>query len=116
MNKTSKSPKIKSFADFDNYCKQIEYLFEIKEQDKLHLFAFGIAEEAGEVLGKMKRTLREGGISNQEILVELGDLLSYMSCMARQLDSSLQEVADLNVAKMEKRIQAGTLTGKGDHR
>ncbi len=94
----------------------LQVMFPVKDEDKLNLFAFGIAEEAGEVLGKLKRRLREGGVDTSDILLELGDLLGYMSCLANELGTDLETIANLNVEKMEKRKNQKSLVGSGDNR
>lgn len=113
----SKKPRlITTFDQYDSYMKSLQSKFPVKDGQSLNLFAFGIAEECGEIMGKLKRRLREGGIDNQEILIEMGDLLGYMSCLADELGSNLTEIAKLNVEKMEKRMSKNSLTGKGDNR
>ena len=110
------STKYITFDEYDEYMTSLSALFTVKDSDKLNLYAFGIGEECGEVLGKLKRRLREGGVTNEEILLEMGDLLGYMSCLATELNSSLNEIALLNINKMEKRKQKKTLAGSGDER
>jgi NTP pyrophosphatase (non-canonical NTP hydrolase) len=107
--------QLKTFGEFDQFMRDIQHLFPLSG-DRLHLYAFGIGEEAGEVLGKFKRMMREGGDHKEEILLELGDLLGYMSCLAQELGSNLDEVVSLNHDKIESRRLNQTLTGKGDYR
>ena len=108
--------KVTTFNEYDQYMHSLQAMFPVIENNKLNLFAFGLAEECGEVLGKLKRRLREGGVSNQDILLEMGDLLGYMSCLANELESDLQVVANLNIEKMEKRKLKNSLVGSGDNR
>ena len=77
--------------------------------------------EAGEVQGKVKKILRDaaGKISTEDkkaILKELGDVLWYVAMTAEERGSSLEEVAAMNLAKLESRAERGKLSGNGDDR
>lgn len=83
--------------------------------------AFGLAGEAGEVAEKLKKIYRDkdGALSDedrQEILKELGDVLWYVSALARYLDCPLEEVAASNLDKVLSRKQRGMSRGSGDNR
>lgn len=81
----------------------------------------GLVNEAGEVAGKVKKIFRDknGIISNEDKIAiqgELGDVLWYLTQICTDLDISLQEVAEKNLQKLDKRLKAGTLKGEGDNR
>lgn len=78
--------------------------------------AMGLANEAGEVLGKVKKIIRDGTYNREQIVDELGDVLWYAAALARDLDVSLTEVAYRNLMKLEDRAQRGVLKGSGDNR
>lgn len=83
--------------------------------------ALGLAEEAGEVAGKLKKIIRDGeGLitpdGRERMARELGDVLWYVSAMARELGLTLSEVAEMNLAKIRDRVSRGTLRGSGDDR
>lgn len=83
--------------------------------------ALGLANEAGEVLGKLKKVYRDhGGHVTPEIKMaltkELGDVLWYVSEIAVQLDIDLGDVAMGNLHKLFGRLEAGTIQGDGDSR
>lgn len=83
--------------------------------------ALGLGEEAGEVLGKVKKVLRDkGGVftdaDRRAILLECGDVLWYLMAMAREMGSDLTEIMRLNLEKLEGRRARGTLGGSGDDR
>ena len=71
--------------------------------------AFG--GEAGEYLNEYKKHLRDVGENyhpplgerRTALLLELGDTLWYLSRIAVELDSSLHEVAQMNVDKLRAR-------------
>jgi len=82
--------------------------------------ALGLGE-AGEVQGKVKKVLRDsGGVITSEareaILSEAGDVLWYLSRLAKELGSSLDEVAKNNVEKLLDRRARGVIKGSGDTR
>lgn len=81
----------------------------------------GLAGEAGEVAEKIKKVIRdEGGIISSEkraeIQKELGDVLWYVSEIARQLELSLDDIATVNIAKLASRKERGVISGSGDNR
>jgi len=83
--------------------------------------ALGLAGEAGEVAEKVKKMCRDDGLElteerQQALKKELGDVLWYVSEVARQAGLSLSEVATENVRKLTERASKGTLNGSGDNR
>lgn len=81
--------------------------------------AFGLGEEAGEVLGKFKRSLRDGTSHTQlkkEVSKELGDVLWYAAELATRLGLSLEDIAAENLAKQADRAARNKIAGYGDDR
>jgi NTP pyrophosphatase (non-canonical NTP hydrolase) len=82
----------------------------------------GLANEAGEVLGKVKKVLRDkdGDFSQEEtrlaIAAEIGDVLWYMAALARDLNVSLESIAEQNIAKLLDRKARNVIQGSGDNR
>ncbi len=81
----------------------------------------GLNGEAGEAAEHLKKTLRDDGgvLSDQRrdlLLKELGDTLWYVTQAASALDSSLEEVAKANIAKLASRADRGAVGGSGDER
>lgn len=81
----------------------------------------GLVNEAGEVAGKIKKVFRDkdGQISEetrQALKAELGDVLWYIAQVATELDLSLDEVAEHNIAKLYDRLERGQIKGEGDNR
>lgn len=83
--------------------------------------ALGINGEAGEVAEKTKKLIRDkNGVVDQtyldDITKELGDVLWYMSAMARELGISLSDVAYGNLDKLHSRERRNKIHGDGDDR
>lgn len=79
----------------------------------------GLAEEAGEVAGKYKKSIRDNWTADkfEELVVaELGDCLWYIARYADELGYSLQDIAELNVHKLSSRKERDVLQGSGDNR
>lgn len=109
--------QITTFSEYNQFIKDISKDYIISDPDHtLELVAFGLLEEAGEVAGKLKRKYREGNFDRLETIKELGDVLGYLTCIAHELDSSLEEVVNLNYKKLVQRKQDNTLVGSGDNR
>lgn len=79
-----------------------------------------LAEEAGEVNGKIAKFVRKSGTDREElakmILPELGDVLFQVSESARMFGYTLQDIVDYNVAKLDDREERNVLIGEGDLR
>lgn len=82
--------------------------------------ALGLANEAGEVLGKIKKVLRDNDGEFAEyiddIAAELGDVLWYIATLADDLGIELPYIAQANLNKLSLRQERGTLQGSGDDR
>ena len=81
-----------------------------------------ISGEAGEVSEKIGKALRDGIPEGHEkewaegLRKELGDVLWYVSQIAKELGWTLSSVASTNLDKLADRSMRGTLQGSGDDR
>ena len=79
-----------------------------------------LSGEAGEVSEKIGKALRDGVTDEKEwsrmLGKELGDVLWYVSQIARELGYTLSMVAEENLNKLSDRAIRGTLSGSGDDR
>jgi NTP pyrophosphatase (non-canonical NTP hydrolase) len=81
--------------------------------------ALGLAEETGEVCGKISKMMRDDiSLVDQKdnLKKEMGDVLWYLAALAHDCGLSLQAIAETNIEKLKARQQAGTLHGEGDNR
>ncbi len=81
----------------------------------------GLANEAGEVAGKIKKVFRDrdGEISAETrsaLQAELGDVLWYLAQVCTELDISMDDAAESNLAKLLDRQARGQIRGDGDNR
>ena len=83
--------------------------------------ALGLGNEAGEVLGKIKKCLRDGEGEfteewRQKIADEMGDVLWYLAALSRDIEIPLEDIALSNLAKLADRKERGVIQGSGDKR
>jgi NTP pyrophosphatase (non-canonical NTP hydrolase) len=81
----------------------------------------GLVGEAGEVANKVKKILRDdyGKLTPQrriELVLELGDVLWYVSEICTHLGIPLEKVASDNIHKLGMRKYKGMIGGSGDGR
>ncbi|EJS58448.1 hypothetical protein ICE_01857 [Bacillus cereus BAG1X1-2] len=81
--------------------------------------ALGLTGEAGEVADIVKKAIYHGhGFqpshcpgeedgNTYKLVLELGDILYYLSIMAHELGYTLQDIAEMNIAKLAKRYPDG---------
>ena len=92
--------------------------------------ALGLAGEAGEVVEKVKKLVRDDempldeGFDTREIDAEkrlaiareCGDVLFYLAMIADDIDYTLSEIAEMNLEKLADRKNRGHLRGSGANR
>jgi len=83
--------------------------------------ALGLASEAGEVAGKIKKMLRDDGGSMtparaEQIFAELGDTAWYLARVCSELGFGFSNVLLKNVEKLASRYDRGVIRGSGDTR
>jgi NTP pyrophosphatase (non-canonical NTP hydrolase) len=80
----------------------------LSDHDRLLDAAAGLAEEAGEVLGLVrKHVMQTRALPRDRLLEELGDALWCLSTTADAAGISLDEVAAANLVKLEARHPDG---------
>jgi NTP pyrophosphatase (non-canonical NTP hydrolase) len=96
--------------DFDEYQRAALRTINptLDARDRLLDASAGLAEEAGEVLGLVrKRTFQERDVSETQLIEELGDVLWCLAVTADSLGISLSKVAEENQVKLTTRHPEG---------
>ncbi len=107
--------------EFDDYQKAARKTALYAKAYRVTYPALGLASEAGEVAGKVKKVLRDrdgdfGGEQIASIKDELGDVLWYVATLAADLDLSLDDIAAGNIEKLRSRLERDVIRGDGDRR
>jgi len=93
-------------------------LTELETQDadtpRLLTAAFGMSAECGELVEIIKKILLQGKSYNEDNVVhmkkEAGDVLWYMSQLCIALDTSFEELMEINYQKLSARYPEGTFS------
>lgn len=97
-------------SDFDAYQQAATRTInsELSDDQRLLDAAAGLAEEAGEVLGHVRKHVMQGRALDRDAVVEeLGDALWCLAIAARTLGVPLSEVARVNEEKLRARHPLG---------
>ena len=100
---------------FDEYQEFARSTVMYPEDVKVVYPTLGLCGEAGEVAEKVKKNIRDGK-SLDGVGLELGDVLWYVSALADDLGITLEQVAQWNVDKLQRRMQLNKIKGDGDNR
>ena len=98
--------------------------------DELIYPLLGLQSECGELSSKLKKHFRDNEyeVTIEDAIAELpatlrldmaheaADCLWYIAAIASDLGYSLQEIAELNLEKLDDRKRRNTLKGDGDYR
>lgn len=108
--------------DFNQYQEKATAFAEY-ESDAYPFFA--LPEETGEFLGLIAKAERGDDIVErygsiaayrEKLVKEAGDILWQLSQCLREVGISMQEVAEMNIAKLTDRAARGVIKGVGDNR
>ena len=108
--------------DFETYQRESRKTWGVIPMDHPIVYpTLGLANEAGEVAGKIKKIFRDraGAISEEDrqaLKYELGDVLWYLTQICTELNLTLEEVAAANLEKLFSRLERGQIRGDGDER
>ncbi len=112
--------------EYQHFCKTTAIYPDANTQNdrELQYLALGLASEAGEVAGKVKKLYRDGidirEPDNREIrlnlIKELGDCLWYLAMLSNNLDTSLTRLAIGNRDNLIDRQNRDVISGSGDNR
>lgn len=107
---------ISQWTEFDRYQSWTDSTAIYPEEKGLEYVALGLASEAGEFAGKVKKYIRDGTYDSEALVSELGDVLWYAARAAVELEVFLSDVARDNVDKLEDRMARNKISGSGDNR
>lgn len=105
---------------FSEYQEKAIATLTVEENLETYL-TLGLVGEAGEIAEKVKKIIRneQGNFATldpSDMKRELGDVLWYLSALARTLGIDLDDVAETNLAKLLDRKARGTINSTGDYR
>lgn len=91
---------------FNEYQRQAnELMSEEAQKEPLLNAALGLAGESGECADIIKKVKFQGhDLDQQHLKEELGDVLWYLAEACEGLDTTLEEVAQMNLDKLQKRF------------
>lgn len=116
-----------------NEYQKLAHSFACYDENPTYAYA-GLAEEAGEVLGKFAKFIRKHeGLDphkatgwetmkadlakyRSDIAKELGDVLWMVAAIATENNLDLGWIMDLNITKLTDRKARGVIIGEGDNR
>lgn len=107
--------------DFDEYQKATDTTAIFEHDKEIPYLALALCGEAGEVAEKVKKIIRDndgvfGYHEKWAICLELGDVLYYLANLASAIGYDFSYVAEMNIRKVNDRMERGVLHGKGDNR
>jgi len=80
--------------------------------ERLTTAGVGLAAESGEFLEIVKKMVFQGkpwdDANREHLLIELGDIMWYVSQATQALGVSFDEVIEMNIKKLEKRYPGGS--------
>jgi len=76
----------------------------------------GLCGESGEVAEKVKKQVRDGVFNRHEVAKELGDVLWYLTNVCNDIGYNLEEIAKMNIEKLDSRKDRNKIQGSGDNR
>ena len=103
----------KESSDFPSLLSRLTEL-EVEDANvpRLMTAAFGISAEAGELVEIIKKIFLQGKPYNEENIIhmkkEAGDILWYMSQLCIALDTTFEELMEINYQKLSARYPEGT--------
>ena len=110
-----------TFNNYQTNASRTAFYPRVFKNQGLYYTALGLVGEAGEIANKVKKIMRDNNgkleeINKADIFDELGDVLWYCASLADELGVNLEDVAKVNLIKLEDRMNRGKISGNGDKR
>jgi NTP pyrophosphatase (non-canonical NTP hydrolase) len=111
-----------------NFKEYIEFTRETviyPQDDYLEILSYlvlGLTSEAGEVAGVLKKLIRDNGNEDMheaydsKMKKEIGDCFWYLARILDENNYDLEEILEVNIAKLNSRKNRNKLGGSGDDR
>ena len=106
---------------FKQYQIQTSKMVIYKPEDALIYNLFSLCAETGELAGKYSKVIRDNNWKltpeiRQNMALELGDVQWGVGQCASALGYGLEQIAQMNLIKLNSRMARGVLGGSGDNR
>jgi len=95
-----------NLKEYQKLCKKTALKFKDKEKEIL-TWGLGIAGEAGDVAGCIKKTISHKNDQRDGIKENIGDTLWYMAMICNYFGWDLEKILGNNIEKLEKRFPKG---------
>jgi NTP pyrophosphatase (non-canonical NTP hydrolase) len=100
---------VSSLKEYQEACKVTAKKFETKEKEIL-TWGLGIAGEAGDVAGCIKKTFAHDNDQREGIKENIGDMMWYAAMICNFFDWDMQEILDNNIKKLKERYPDAKFT------
>jgi len=105
-----KNKKLKIYQEF---CKTTARKFKNSEKEaEIMTYGLGIAGEAGDVAGCIKKIYAHDDNQVEGVKENLGDTMWYVAMICNFYGWDLENVLDVNIEKLSKRYKKGKFTFK----
>ena len=108
------SQESKDYIAFNSRCFEIQKDPDAIPVHRLLTAALGICAEGGEFTEVVKKMVFQGKPVNDENIFhmkrELGDIMWYVAQACMSLDTTIDEIIEMNVEKLEKRYPGGSFS------
>ena len=98
--------KIKNLKEYQKLCKKTAQGFKNKDKE-IMTWGLGVAGEAGDLAGCIKKTFSHKNNQTAGIRENLGDTLWYAAMICNFFNWDLDEVLGENIEKLKKRYSKG---------
>jgi NTP pyrophosphatase (non-canonical NTP hydrolase) len=98
--------KIKNLKEYQKLCKRTAKKYTDKDREML-VWGIGIAGEAGDLAGCIKKTVEHTNDQREGIRENIGDVLWYAAMICNVYDWNMDEILAENIAKLKKRHPKG---------
>ncbi len=98
-----------NLKEYQEACKRTAKKFETPEKEIL-TWGLGIAGEAGDIAGCIKKTYAHDNDQRQGIKENIGDMLWYAAMVCNFFNWDMDEILNENIEKLKKRYPDGKFT------